>query len=124
MNLSPYQLIVPLVAIIAIIYAWNLTMRQKKSIWEAFLWTVFWGIIALIAIEPGLLSYLTVVTGIKSQVNAIITTSLGILFFLLFSLVVRMEELEQRLTRVVREAALKEWETKEAKETNETKERL
>jgi hypothetical protein len=56
MNLSPYQLIVPLVAIIAIIYAWNLTMRQKKSIWEAFLWTVFWGIIALIAIEPGLLA--------------------------------------------------------------------
>lgn len=122
MNLSPYQLIVPLVAIVAIIYAWNLTMRQKKSIWEAFLWTVFWGGIAVIAIEPGLLSYLTVVTGIKSQVNAIIATSLGILFFLMFSLVVRMEELEQRLTRVVRDAALKTFESKEGKDFKENRE--
>lgn len=108
MTLTPYQIVVPLVAVIAILYAWNLTMRQRKTIWEAFLWTLFWGGIALIAIEPGMLSYLTAVTGIKSQANAIVVTSLGILFFITFYIVIRIEELEQRVTRVIRALALRE----------------
>lgn len=108
MNITTYQIIVPLIAFVAIAYAWNLTMRQRKTIWESLLWTVFWGGIAVIAIEPGFLSYLTAVTGIKSQANAILVTMLGILFFMMFYMVVRLEEMEQRLTRVIRALALRE----------------
>lgn len=43
MHLTPYQIVVPLLSILAMVYAWNLVMRQKKTIWEALLWTIFWG---------------------------------------------------------------------------------
>ncbi|UPA22509.1 DUF2304 domain-containing protein [Candidatus Peribacteria bacterium] len=108
MTLTPYQIVVPLLSILAVIYAWNLVMRQKKTLWEALLWTVFWAVIALIAIYPKLLSYLTAATGIKSQENAVIFTSIGILFFMVFYIIIRLEELEQRQTRMIRGMALRD----------------
>lgn len=108
MNLTPYQIVAPLVALVALAYAWNLWCRQKKTFWEVVLWTLFWGSIALIAFYPGILTYLTAVTGIKDQVNAILVTSIGILFFMVFYLVVRLEDLEQRQVRLIREIALRE----------------
>lgn len=108
MTLTPYQIVVPLVSILAMLYAWNLTLRQKKTLWEAALWTLFWGVIAFIALEPQILGYLSALTGIKDQVNAIIVTSIGILFFMAFYIVVRLEELNQRQTRLIRALAIKD----------------
>ena len=108
MPLTPYQIAVPLLSLVALLYAWNLVLRQKKTIWEALLWTFFWGGIAFIALEPGVLSYLSALTGIKDQVNAIFVTSIGILFFLVFYIVIRLEEINHRQTRLIRAIALRE----------------
>lgn len=108
MTLTPYQIVVPIVALVAISYAWNLTIRQRKTIWEACLWSLFWGGLALIAIKPGFLTYLSAITGIKSQTNAVLVTLIGILFFIVFYMVIRLEELEQRLTRMIRAIALRD----------------
>jgi hypothetical protein len=83
-------------------------MRGKKSIWEACFWTIFWGAIALISFYPSVLTYLSALTGIASQENAVIVTFLGILFFLVFYLVIRLEELEQRHTKIIRQLGLRE----------------
>jgi hypothetical protein len=108
MHLSAYQFAAPVLSVIAILYAWNLVMRQKKSVMEALFWTLFWGIIALLALYPSVLHYLSVLTGIENQANAVIVTFLGILFFMVFYLVVRLEELEQRQAKMVRMLALRE----------------
>lgn len=108
MTFTPYQIIVPVVSAFLIYYAWSLWYRQKKTLWEAGLWTFFWGAFAIIAVEPDVLSYITLVTGIKSQVNAVAVISIGILFFMVFYLIIRIEEMEQRMTRVIRQAALRE----------------
>lgn len=106
--MTPYQLVAPALSLLALLYAWNLVLRKKKTIWEALLWTFFWGGIALIALKPDILSYLSTLTGIKDQVNAIFVTSIGILFFLVFYIIVRIEELHQRFVRMIREMALRE----------------
>ena len=108
MPLTPYQVIVPIASLIAIAYAWNLAMRQRKTLWEAGLWTLFWGALAFIAFFPNFLTYLSIVTGIRDQENAVVVTFLGILFFIVFSLVVRIEELEQRYVKVIRALALRD----------------
>lgn len=108
MLLTPYQIVVPLLSLIALLYAWNLVLRQKKTVWEALLWTLFWGVIAFIALKPGILTYLSAITGIKDQVNAIFVTSIGILFFMVFYIVIRMEEMNHRQTRLIRSLALRE----------------
>lgn len=108
MEYTAYQILTPLLSFVAVAYAWNLVFRQKKTLWEALLWTVFWGTIAMIALFPNSLDYLTSITGIKDRENAVMVTSLGVLFFIVFYLVIRLENLEQRQTRMVRKLALKD----------------
>ena len=108
MIVTPYQIVAPLIALVAIMYAWNLVMRHRKTLWEATLWTIFWGAIAYIAIEPNSIDYITIATGIHDRENAVLVTFLGILFFIVFYLVMRLEYLEQRQTRLIRKIALKQ----------------
>jgi hypothetical protein len=105
---TPYQIVVPFFSLIMLVYAWSLVLHQKKTIWEGLLWTVFWSALAYISLFPGSLQYLSSFTGIKKNENAATITAIGILFFIVFYLVMRLEELERRLTKVVREQALKE----------------
>jgi len=47
MDITSYQIVAPLVSVVSLVYAWNLWYRQKKTLWEAALWTLFWASIAL-----------------------------------------------------------------------------
>lgn len=105
-EITPYQLVVPLFSLVMVLYAWSLVMRQKKTMWEGMLWTLFWSAIAYIAFSPSSLQYLSTITGIKKNENAATITAIGILFFVVFYMIMRIEELEQRLTKVIREKAL------------------
>lgn len=108
MTLTPYQIIAPAVSMIAFLYVWSLVLKQKKTIWEGSLWTLFWAAIALIALFPETLDVLAFTMGFKDRQNALLITFLGILSFIVFYLIVRIEELEQRQTRLVRSTALRE----------------
>lgn len=108
MTLTPYQIAVPILSLVAILYAWSLFKRDRKTLWECALWTLFWGALAVVALYPGLLTYLTIVTGIRSQVNAVMFTAIGVLMFLVFSIIVRLEELYQRYAKIMRILALRE----------------
>ncbi|MDA0375913.1 MAG: DUF2304 domain-containing protein [bacterium] len=115
MEFTAYQIITPLAGFIAIAYAWNLVFRQKKTIWEAILWTVFWGSIIAIAVYPESLDYLSKFTGIKDRENAVLVTTLAVVLFIVFYLIVRIEALEQRQTRVIRKLALKDLDNQSGK---------
>ncbi len=108
MNLTPYQLLVPLVAFVAVAYAWNLVSRRQKTAWEAGLWTIFWLCIGVIAIYPDAVDILQRFLGIKNRENAVFITAIGILFMIVFYLIIRLENLEQRQTKLIRRMALKD----------------
>lgn len=112
---TPYQIVVPLCALVLIVYAWNLVMRRKKSVWEGVLWTFFWSAISVVSLFPSSLQYLSTVTGIKRNENAATITAIGVLFFIVFYLIMRIEALEQRVVKVVREKALKDSDVPDAK---------
>mgnify|MGYP003978990721 FL=1 len=112
MEFTAYQIITPLAGFVAVAYAWNLVFRQKKTLWEAILWTGFWGSIIAISIYPDSLDYLSKFTGIKDRENAVLVTTIAVLLFIVFYLIVRIEALEQRQTRVIRKLALKDLEKK------------
>ncbi len=106
LEFTPYQVVVPLFSLLMIVYAWNFVFRQKKTIWEGILWTIFWSSISFISLFPSSLQALSTVTGIKKNENAATITAIGIIFFVLFYLIMRIEELEQRVVKVIREKAL------------------
>ena len=107
-SFSAYEVVVPIFSLLMLIYAWNLVLHQKKTIWEGLLWTLFWCVLAYISLYPGSLQYWSALIGIKKNENALTFTAVGILFFIVFYLVMRIEELERRLTKLVREKALDE----------------
>lgn len=109
MNIALYQIIVPIVALIMIMRAFSRFFRGNKTLRELLGWIVFWGCIAVVALFPTLTEYLAGVLGIKSNVNAIVFTLLGVLSYLCFKLVVAAEENERALTRLTRELAKKEY---------------
>jgi hypothetical protein len=115
MELTAYQIITPLAGFVAVAYAWNLVFRQKKTLWEAILWTIFWGSIITISLYPDALDYLSKFTGIKDRENAVLVTTIAVLLFIVFYLIVRIESLEQRQTRVIRKLALKDLDKKSGK---------
>lgn len=103
---TPYQLVVPFFSIVMVVYAWQLVWRHKKTTWEGLLWTVFWTGVAYIAFFPTSLQYLSAITGIKKNENAALISAIGILFFAIFYLVIRIEELDQKLIKLVQDRAL------------------
>jgi hypothetical protein len=119
MSITPYQIVVPVLSLFAVLYAWSLFKRDRKTLWEVVLWALFWGGLAMIAMFPRLLTYLTIATGIRSQANAVIVTAIGILMFLVFSIIVRLEELSQRYTKIMRVLALREADLDEKKPSKE-----
>lgn len=109
MDIALYQIIVPVAALVMIMRAFSRFFRGGKTIRELIGWIFFWGCIAVVAIFPTLTEYLSGVLGIKSNVNAIVFTILGVLSYLCFKMVVSVEENERSLTRLTREMAKKEY---------------
>jgi hypothetical protein len=108
LGITPYKVVVPLVALFFIVYAWNHVLRGTKTTWEALLWTLFWGFIAIIVLFPSWIGLLTAWTGIKGQANAVFAIAIGVLLFMVFHMLMRIENLQRRMADLVRHEALKD----------------
>lgn len=112
MDLALYQIIVPFLCFLLIAKAFSNYFRGKKTIRELIALSIFWLIVALIAIFPFLTEKLAFILGIKSNVNAVVFTSLGILSYICFRLLIVSENQEQELTRLTRALALRDFREK------------
>lgn len=108
LEFTPYRVVVPLLSFFMVFYVWNHVLRGTKTIWEALLWTLFWGGVSIIVLFPSWITFLTTWTGIRDQENAVFAIMIGILLFMVFHLLVRIEALQKRMTDMVRHQALKE----------------
>jgi len=106
--ITPYRLAVPLIAFFFILYAWSHVWRGTKTIWEALLWTLFWGSVGFIVLFPRWIRLLTAWTGIRGQANAVFAIAIGILLFIVFHLLIRIEKVQNRITALVRHEALED----------------
>jgi len=109
MNFPVYQILVPLICLLMILKAGSHYLRKDKTLREFIAWFLFWGLIATVALYPELTTYLAGVLGIKSNVNAVVFTALGILSYLCFKLVVIVERSEQEITKLTRAIAVEEY---------------
>jgi hypothetical protein len=112
-SITPYQVVTPLVALFFIVYAWNYVVRGTKTIWEALLWTLFWGFVSVIVLFPTWIGYITYWTGIKDQENAVFAIAIGVLLFIVFHLLIRIERIQKQIVDIVRHEALEDANIKE-----------
>lgn len=107
MKFEIYQLVVPVVSIVGIIF----TIRQFKSgintLFESFLWSILWLFVSLVAVFPDATTvYLSKTIGIKDHINGIIFIGLAISFFLNFKLFNSFKKQNKIITDLVRKIAI------------------
>jgi hypothetical protein len=88
---------------------------KKIKTWELFFWLGIWGVLVSVVFFPTLTSKLANLAGIGRGTDAIVYSSIGLLFYMTFRLYVKLEENEIEITRLVREIAIFEKNSKKKK---------
>ena len=108
--MSLIQIVISLFAVFAISRV-LLRFRRSEISWvHLLLWTLFWGAVILVTLRPETSSMIAGVLGVGRGADVIIYLALLLLFFLVFRLFAKHEDLERQITRVVRSGALRELE--------------
>ncbi len=104
-----YQFIAPALAIYYIYRVAVELRNRKKFLFTNFVWLGFWSLIAVLGLVPHELSTeIADVLGFASNVNAIIFIALAFVIVLAFYLSNKLENLERKITELVRQLALDE----------------
>lgn len=112
MKFQLYQIVIPAFSLLMLFYAISKFRRKSKSMRELFIWAFFWGAISFVAIYPEVTNIVARITGIQNNVNAVVFVAFILLFFIVFKLLIIIEEMEQRITSIVREESLRELRSK------------
>jgi len=104
-------LIIQVVGIVIALFSLLIVLirfRKKQiSLREFTLWGVFWIILSVFIVYPELMSRIANLFGVQRGVDVISYFALILLFYLMFKINVRMEKIEQDITKIVKEEALK-----------------
>jgi len=78
------------------------------SLWRALAWTGLWVSIVVISWRPEISEALTKWSGVGRPVDLLYAVSIVFLFYALLSIYLRLDRMQQQLTQLVREMALKD----------------
>ena len=100
------QIIIILFALFALSRAF-LRLRQRKVAITAFtFWTIVWAGIIFLSLFPGILSGFAKILGISSGTNLLVIFGVVTLFYLIFRLHIKMNDLEREMTKLVQKIAI------------------
>lgn len=104
-------MLIKIVLILFILFVISkVALRYKDkviSLQEFILWTIFWFSVGFVVIFPEITSIVASWLGVGRGVDLVIYISVLILFYLVFRTLARLDKIEKDITKIVREAALK-----------------
>lgn len=107
--MAVYQYIVPIIALLFLLYTVAQHVKGRNTVAELLFWVVFWGFTSLLALFPDAITdRLAKWLGIKSNINAVLFLGLGILFFIQFRLFFLIKKQNHTITELARKIALQE----------------
>lgn len=101
-----YTLVFSFIALIAIIYLYQRVSQNKSSLYY-ILWIILWFIIIIFAFVPDLSNSLAKLFGIARGLDFLVIVAIIFMFYLIFKLYVKIDRIQQDMTAIVREIALK-----------------
>jgi small membrane protein len=105
------QFLTPLFAFLMILKALSRFKKRQQTLREFIVWLVVWIGIGAVGIYPPLIDVFPAWVGFKSGVNLMVFFGMIVLFYAVFSLVMKVEELEKKIVDLNREQALKDTES-------------
>ena len=109
MKIHLYQVVVVVIAAYMILSGINDFIKGKTSqtLIKVSTRIVVWGGMALIAIFPNFTNMFASAIGMQGNINAVILTGFLLIFLLIFKLLSAIERLEQNISELTRNEALK-----------------
>ena len=110
MNFHLYQVIILLVSAFMIYQgvANYINGKGGQTLYKVFVRIIVWGGMSLIALFPSFTNIIAGIIGLQGNINAVILSGFILIFLMIFKLLSAIERLEQRLSEVTRNEALKE----------------
>lgn len=106
--MTPIQFLFILFALFAITRAVRQFRAGSLTILWLILWIVFWMAVGAVTLAPQTTDILARFVGIGRGADVVVYASLVAIFYLVFRLFVKMEEVEREVTELVRKLALEE----------------
>jgi hypothetical protein len=106
--MSAIQIVLVAFAVFAFSRAVIGLRRGALTVASFALWGLFWAAVVVVALRPETTVALARLFGVGRGADLAIYLALVLVFFLLFRLFARIEDLERQLTRFVRTQALKD----------------
>lgn len=102
-----YQYVGIVIGIIGIIYTILRFREGKMSLGMLFVWSIIWIILIGLSIYPEATGFFAGITGIGRGLDVILILGLIGCYYLIFRIYNMIENIEQEITHLVREMALK-----------------
>jgi len=110
MRIHIYQIVVVAISVFMIFSGVKNFIRGKsgQTFFKLAVRILVWGGMSLIAIFPQATNVLAEFVGLKGNINAVILSGFLLIFLMIFKLLSAIEKLEQQISEVTRQDALKE----------------
>lgn len=102
------QLLLVLFAAYALFRAFWRWRRGGLPLAHLLAWTAFWIAVAVIVLRPETATVLARTLGVGRGADVVVYLALAAVFYLLFKMFAKIEDVERQLTRIVRDLALKD----------------
>lgn len=114
-----YKLIVPVIGLALLAASLRSYVKSQSTLFEMIFWAIFWSFVVSLSLFPDTITdFVAKSLGIKSNVNAIIFTGLGVLFFMQFNLFFIIKKQNRVITGLIRKIALDKENRAEDKKEN------
>ncbi len=102
-----------LIQILAIIFClfalWRVVLkfrRRELKVSEFIMWLIFWLAVGVAFVTPESLTKLANLLGIGRGADLVLYVAVVVVFYLMFRIFVRLENMEKNITKVVRKKAI------------------
>ena len=112
--MSAIQFLIVAVVVVVCFRLYTRLRAGELSTGEFIEWFALWLAVGVVGLAPQVASYLAHLVGVGRGSDLVVYLALLLLFYLIFKVFVRIEQLNRTLTNVVRGLALKEAEQKPA----------
>jgi hypothetical protein len=111
------MLVIQIILLFFFLFAWSRVFRKYRlneiKLKELVIWSFFWLIAAIVVLVPNFTSTIAKIVGIGRGADLVIYMSVALLFYILFRVFIRLEKIENNITKITRELALKDNNKKE-----------
>ncbi|MDR0900590.1 MAG: DUF2304 family protein [Methanobrevibacter sp.] len=111
-----YQIVVVIIAILAILLVFQRFHKKKTSLQTFILWIILWIFLAIFGIIPDSSTFLANFLGIGRGLDLILIFGIIGAYYLVFRLYLKIEKLDQDITKLIRLIAIDNEEKEEKEE--------